>query len=60
MSKTSFTYQIKGGVSYFISDTIGLFGQLRYTSLGTDETDSTIPDDIDFFSTEVGMRFNLF
>ena len=60
ISNTSFTYQIKGGASYLISDTIGVFGQLRYASLGTDESESDFPDDINFFSTEVGMRFNLF
>ena len=60
ISYTSFTYQIKGGASYFISDSIGIFGQLRYVSLPTDEGEFDFPDDINFFSTEVGMKFNLF
>ena len=59
-SNTGFTYQIKGGAAYTISDNIGVFGQLRYVSLPTDETEVVFPDDINFFSTEVGMRFNLF
>lgn len=53
-SSTSFTYQIKGGGSIFLSETIGVFGQLRYASLPTDEDIDTI----NIFSTEAGMKFN--
>ncbi len=53
-SSTGFTYQIKGGVTVAISETIGVFGQLRYASLPTDED----VDTINLFSTEAGLKFN--
>ncbi len=54
LSNTGFTYQVKGGASLSISDTIGIFGQLRYASLPTDED----IDNINVVSTEVGLKFN--
>lgn len=54
LSNTGFTYQVKGGASLAISDTIGVFGQLRYANLPTDED----IDDIDIVSVEGGLKFN--
>ena len=53
-SRTGFTYQVKGGATVAISETIGVFGQLRYTSLPTDDD----VDTINIFATEAGLKFN--
>jgi opacity protein-like surface antigen len=53
-SSTGFTYQIKGGASFSFTDTVGVFGQLRYASLPTGE----FVDTINIFSIETGMKFN--
>ena len=53
-STIGFTYQVKGGASFLISDTTGIFGQLRYASLPTDDNN----DSINTFSVETGVKFN--
>ena len=53
-STTGFTFQIKGGAQYRISDTTSILGQVRYANLPTDDD----LEDIDLFSVETGLSFN--
>lgn len=53
-SNTGITFQIKGGAKYLISDTTGIFGQVRYANLPTDDG----YDSINLFSGEAGLTFN--
>ena len=53
-SRTGVTFQIKGGASIALSDTIGAFAQARYTTLPTDDDF----DSINIFGADAGLKFN--
>ncbi len=53
-SNTGITFQVKGGANYLISDTTGIFGQVRYANLPTEEG----LDSISIFGVETGLTFN--
>ena len=57
-SKTGISFQIKAGASYQISNTIGVFGQLRYVTLPTESNDEFETDNLNAFSTQGGLTFN--
>ena len=53
-SDTGFAYQVKGGASYSFNRRTGVFGQLRYASIATDED----VDNINLFSVETGLKLS--
>jgi opacity protein-like surface antigen len=53
-SDTGITFQIKGGASIAITETIQAFAQARYLTLPTDEGF----DSINIFGTDAGLKFN--
>jgi hypothetical protein len=53
-SNTGISFQVKGGANYLISDTTGIFGQVRYANLPTEEG----YDSISIFGVETGLTFN--
>ena len=57
-SKTGISFQIKAGASFQISETIGLFGQLRYVTLPTESNDEFETDSLNSFATQAGLTFN--
>ena len=58
LSQTGISFQIKAGVSFQISETIGLFGQLRYATLPTESNDEFDTDSLNSFGTQAGLTFN--
>ena len=57
-SRTGVSFQIKAGASYQISNTIGIFGQVRYVTLPTESNDEFETDNLNAFSTQAGLTFN--
>ena len=57
-SRTGVSFQIKAGASYQISNTIGIFGQVRYVTLPTESNDEFETDNLNSFSTQAGLTFN--
>ncbi|MCC0178674.1 outer membrane beta-barrel protein [Waterburya agarophytonicola K14] len=53
-SSTGITFQVKGGASIAFSDTLGVFAQVRYTTLPTDDGF----DSINLFGADAGLKFN--
>ena len=58
LSQTGISFQIKAGASFQISETIGLFGQLRYATLPTESNDEFDTDSLNSFGTQAGLTFN--
>ena len=52
-SESGFSYQLKGGASYQVSDRVGIFGQARYNKYVLSELD----DDLNGIAFELGATF---
>ena len=57
-SKTGISFQIKAGASFLISETIGIFGSVRYVTLPTESNDEFDSDSLNSFATQAGLTFN--
>ena len=53
-SNTGISFQIKGGAEYQISNSLDIFGQVRYVTLPTDDD----LDSINIFGLDTGLKFN--
>ena len=58
LSKTGISFQIKAGAEYQISNAIEIFGQVRYTTLPTEDSDIYEVDNLNSFLGQAGLTFN--
>ena len=58
LSQTGISFQIKAGAEYQISNSINVFGQFRYATLPTEDSNEFEIDDLNSFLGQAGLTFN--